>query len=60
MDFINGLPKVSSYDCIMVVVDKISRYAHFIPPKHPFTALLMAMAFVKECIDYMGCQKPLF
>jgi transposase InsO family protein len=48
MDFINGLPKSSGYDCIMVVVDKFSRYAHFIPLKHPFTALSVAQAYVKE------------
>ncbi|KAM0929344.1 hypothetical protein ACQ4PT_001454 [Festuca glaucescens] len=48
MDFITGLPKSSRYDCIMVVVDKFSRYAHFVPLSHPFTALSVAMAYMKD------------
>lgn len=31
LDFIEGLPKSKSYNCILVVVDKFSRYAHFVP-----------------------------
>jgi hypothetical protein len=48
MDFITGLPKSSGYDCIMVVVDKFSRYAHFVPLAHPFTAFSVAMAYMKD------------
>lgn len=48
MDFINGLPNSSSFDCIMVIVDKFSRYSHFFPLKHPFTTFSVAMAYVKE------------
>jgi hypothetical protein len=29
MDFITGLPKVQSKDCIYVVVDKLTKFAHF-------------------------------
>jgi hypothetical protein len=38
LDFIEGLPTSSRYDCILVVVDKLTRYAHFIPLSHPYTA----------------------
>jgi hypothetical protein len=48
MDFITGLPKSSRYDCIMVVVDKFSKYAHFIPFAHPFTTLSVATAYMKD------------
>ncbi|KAJ1254536.1 hypothetical protein BS78_K036900 [Paspalum vaginatum] len=46
MDFIEGLPRSKRFDCILVVVDKFSRYAHFIPLAHPFTALTVAHAFM--------------
>ena len=29
MDFITRLPKVNRKDCIFVVVDKLTKYAHF-------------------------------
>lgn len=39
LDFVDGLPKSNSFDSILVVVDKFSKYAHFIPLSHPYTAL---------------------
>ena len=46
MDFIEGMPRSGRFNCIMVVVDKFSRYAHFIPLAHPFSAADVAMAFM--------------
>jgi len=39
MDFIEGLPMSNSFNCIIVVVDKFTKYAHFLPLSHPYTAL---------------------
>jgi hypothetical protein len=46
MDFIDGLPRSRNYNCIFVVVEKFSKYAHFIPLSHPYTASKVAKLFV--------------
>jgi hypothetical protein len=46
MDFIDGLPQSHQFNCILVVVDKLSKYAHFIPITHPYTASKVADLFV--------------
>jgi hypothetical protein len=46
MDFVEGFPKSGRYDGVLVVVDKFSRYAHFIPFAHPYTAASVARLFL--------------
>lgn len=38
MDFVEGLPKSQWKDSIMVVVDKLSKYKHFVALSHPYNA----------------------
>jgi hypothetical protein len=42
MDFIEGLPLSGKFDTILVVVDKFSKFGHFIPLKHPLSAASVA------------------
>jgi hypothetical protein len=49
MDFITGLPRISSlHDSNMVVVDKLTKHAHFIPLKTTHRAADVADIFLKE------------
>lgn len=50
MDFIKELPKAKGYQTILVVVDRLSKYNHFIGLQHPFTAKTVVSAFIKEIV----------
>ncbi|WVZ52822.1 hypothetical protein U9M48_003843 [Paspalum notatum var. saurae] len=54
MDFIEGLPKSEGYSVILVVVDRLTKAAHFIPLKHPYTALTVAKVFLDSVVRLHG------
>ena len=48
LEFITGFPKTQKQnDSIMVVIDKLSKSAHFIPVKSTFKAINIAEIFMK-------------
>ena len=59
MDFIEGLPRSAGYDSILVVVDRLSKYAHFVPLRHPYTTFTVAAAFVKELVSLHGVPRSI-
>jgi hypothetical protein len=60
MDFIIGLPKsTKKNDSIMVVVDKLSKSAHFIPVKSTCKAIDIANIFMKEIFRMHGMPKEI-
>ncbi|KAL0401933.1 UNVERIFIED_CONTAM: hypothetical protein Slati_4223200 [Sesamum latifolium] len=59
MDYIFGLPKVGNLGSIIVVVDRLSKYATFIVvPKH-VTAEGIAHLFFKHIVKYWGLPKDI-
>jgi hypothetical protein len=57
MDFVEGLPSSSNYNCILVVVDKFTKYSHFMKLRHPFTALQVDKLYMSEVYKLHGMPK---
>ncbi|KAL0461173.1 UNVERIFIED_CONTAM: Transposon Ty3-I Gag-Pol polyprotein [Sesamum latifolium] len=59
MDYISGLPKVGDLGSIIVVVDRLSKYATFIAAPKYVTAEGTAHLFFKHIIKYWGLPKDI-
>lgn len=59
MDFVGGLPKALGVDPIFVVVDRLSKYAHFFTLAHPYSAKEVAVVFLKEVVKLHGFPKSI-
>ena len=58
MDFITGLPKIKKQnDSIFVVIDKLSKAAHFTPMKSIFKVVNITNIFLKEIFRLHGIPK---
>ena len=57
MDFIIGLPKSEGKSVIMVVIDRLTKYAHFCALSHPFKASTVATTFMDTIQKLHGNQK---
>jgi hypothetical protein len=54
MDFVGGLPRAGGKDTILVVMDRLTKYAHFLLLGHLFTAREVADAFLLHIVKLYG------
>jgi hypothetical protein len=57
MDFIIGLPNSEGKSVIMVIVDRLTKYAHFCALSHPFKASTVSTAFMEIVQKLHGSPK---
>ena len=55
MDFVVGLPRtMGKYDSIWVIVDRLTKSAHFIPVKVTYNAEKLAKIYILEIVRLHG------
>nr|KYP46437.1 Transposon Ty3-I Gag-Pol polyprotein [Cajanus cajan] len=59
MDFITGLPLSHGFTVILVVIDRLSKYAHFFTMKTDYTSKQVAEIFVKNVVKLHGFPKTI-
>jgi hypothetical protein len=60
MDFITGLPKISrGFDSIWVIMDRLTKSAHFVPMKIDYRASRYAEIYVARIMSLHGIPKTI-
>lgn len=59
MCFIEGLPKSQGKEVIWVVVDRLSKYAHFVALSHPYSPETIARAYLDNIFKPHGIPKSI-
>jgi len=55
MDFMIGMPRtIRQHDGVWVIVDKLTKAAHFLPIKATFTSKQLANLYIKEIVRLHG------
>jgi hypothetical protein len=59
MDFITGLPNSYAFNAILVVVDRLTKYGHFIALKGDYTSRSVAELFMTHVVKLHGMPKSI-
>ena len=54
LDFVEGLPKSQGYEVTLVVVDRLTKYSHFVPISHPYSAAKVASLYMHNIFKLYG------
>ena len=54
MDFVEGLPKSQSKDVVLVVVDRLTKFVHFVPLSHPYTIAKVVSLYLQYVFKLHG------
>lgn len=59
MDFLDGLPTSNGKNSILVMVDRLSKSAHFIALTHPCTTKIVVEKFIEVVVKLHGMPKTI-
>jgi hypothetical protein len=59
LDFVEALPRVQGKSVILTVVDRFSKYCHFIPLAHPYSAESVAQVFFTDIVCLHGMSQSI-
>jgi transposase InsO family protein len=59
IDFVEALPRVHGKTVILSVVDRFSKYCHFVPLAHPYTAESVAQTFFTDIVRLHGIPQSI-
>jgi hypothetical protein len=59
MDFVEGFPRINDKSVILSVVDRFSKFAHFIPLGHPYMATSVARSFFTDIVCLHGLSSSI-
>ncbi|XP_038687346.1 uncharacterized protein LOC119996729 [Tripterygium wilfordii] len=59
MDFVVGLPASGGKTALLVVIDRLTKYAHFCPLPSHYTSTMVAAVFVRDIIKLHGLPRSI-
>ena len=59
LDFVDSLPKSHGFEVILVVMDKLTKYVHFLPLSHPYTIAKVAILLMKDIFRLHGMPQSI-